>query len=284
MRIELSAVAKGEMLPATSLEYRSGEVTLALAETEMRPTVLGLVASGRMRPASGEVTIDGRADRGRIRRRVALVDALRVSDPDDEVRVRGVVAEELMFAGLASSPRLVRRWLDGNGFGDLADQAIGTVQPSRRVQLLCELAALRPDVEGLVIVSPDRHGGDPSHWWPVARDLAARGLAVLVIAGSASHRLLTEATEGETDLTAGDASGDPGTGSRDEDPDRAPRTDDASGESETREKDPDRAPGADETDPEESGPDPDPDPQTGDADPDPAPEDDPAEEETEEEE
>jgi hypothetical protein len=41
-------------------------------------------------------------------------------------------------------------------------------------------------VEGLVITSPDRHGGDPDEWWRLARGLAGRGIAVLVIAGDAS--------------------------------------------------------------------------------------------------
>ena len=38
---------------------------------------------------------------------------------------------------------------------------------------------------GMVIVSPDRHGGVPSVWWDLAEEFAARGHAVLVIAGQA---------------------------------------------------------------------------------------------------
>ncbi len=56
MRIELHEVAKGRRgraLSPTSVAYESGLVTLACAETEQRPTVFGLIASGRMRPDGG---------------------------------------------------------------------------------------------------------------------------------------------------------------------------------------------------------------------------------------
>ncbi len=61
MRVRLDEVQKGrrgEALGATSLTYRSGRATLAVAETEQRPTVLGLIASGRMRPDAGTVALD----------------------------------------------------------------------------------------------------------------------------------------------------------------------------------------------------------------------------------
>ena len=41
MRVDLTGVAKGrrdEALPATALTYRSGRATLAVAETQQRPT------------------------------------------------------------------------------------------------------------------------------------------------------------------------------------------------------------------------------------------------------
>ena len=55
------------------------------------------------------------------------------------------------------------------------------------MRALCELAVLRKGVEAIVLVSPDRHGGEPAAWWAVAEDFAARGYAVLVIAGQASQ-------------------------------------------------------------------------------------------------
>ncbi|MEZ3157997.1 hypothetical protein AB1K56_13825 [Microbacterium sp. BWR-S6Y] len=199
MKIVVDAVAKGRSaLPETTTAYETGTATLVVAETEQRPTVLGLVASGRMKIDAGTVTIDGRADRGAIRRRVALVDAPIVSEPEPNVTVTGVVAEELMFAGHAPTPFAAARWLEQIGLDSIASLPVGNIDPAARVRLLLELAALRTGVEGLVLVAPDRHGGEPLGWWRIAREFAERGYAVLVIAGRASRTaidLLDDAEE-----------------------------------------------------------------------------------------
>jgi hypothetical protein len=189
MRVELRGVSKGRRehaLPVTTVGFESGRATLTRAETEQRPTVLGLLASGRMRPDTGSVVIDGHADASGIRRRVALVDAPGVCDPAPDVTVAGVAAEELMFAGIPSNPVSVARWLDDLGLAEHARVPIANVVPLVRLRLLTELAILRDGVEGLVLVAPDRNGGDPIEWWGLARELADRGFAVLVIAGDAS--------------------------------------------------------------------------------------------------
>ena len=198
MRVRLDQVQKGrrgEALGATSLSYRSGRATLAVAETEQRPTVLGLIASGRMRPDAGTVALDEATDRrahNALRRRVALIDAPDVSEPAPNIAVAGVVAEELMFAGLASDPLSARRWLDGQGLRSFSRLPIADLAPAHRLRVLLELASLRPGVDGLVLVSPDRHGGDPVHWWRLAEEFAARGFAVLVIAGEAAATALSD--------------------------------------------------------------------------------------------
>lgn len=194
MRVELTTVAKGrndEALPATSATFSTGNVTLAVAETEQRPTVLGLIASGRMRPDSGTVTIDGTSDARALRRRVALVDAPGVSDPDAGVPLAGVVAEELMFAGRRADPLSTRRWLEELGYRTLASTPIADIEPSTRLRVLCELAILRPGVEALVVTAPDRHGGPPLEWWNLLDEFATRGFAVLAVAGRASEWAIT---------------------------------------------------------------------------------------------
>jgi hypothetical protein len=198
MRVELRNVSKGprkEALPLTSLTFSAGQPVLALAETEQRPTVLGLIASGRMASDTGTVAIDGAADAASLRHRVALVDAPAVSDPAPNVTVAAVTAEELMFAGRAASPLAVRRWLEANDFTDVARTPIADVTPSRRVRLLLELTALRKGVEGMVLVAPDRHGGSPAHWWEVVDEFASRGFAMLVIAGAAAAAVLEGVAE-----------------------------------------------------------------------------------------
>ncbi|MDQ1138404.1 hypothetical protein QE410_003203 [Microbacterium sp. SORGH_AS 1204] len=188
MKIVVNAVAKGRSaLPETSTAFETGRASLVVAETEQRPTVLGLVASGRMKTDRGTVTVDGRVDARTLRRRIALVDAPVVSEPEPNVSVTGVVAEELMFAGHAPTPFAAARWLEGVGLDAIAGLPIGNIEPSARIRLLLELAALRADVEGLVLVAPDRHGGEPLDWWRIAEEFAERGYAVLVIAGHASR-------------------------------------------------------------------------------------------------
>ncbi|MCR2764818.1 hypothetical protein NQ152_14995 [Microbacterium sp. zg.B48] len=206
MRVQLNAVAKAERehaLPVTSVLFETGRSTFGFAETEQRPTVLGLLASGRMHADTGEVLIDGRADPAALRRRVALVDAPDISAPEPNVAVVAVVAEELMFAGHRSGPVSARRWLKEQSMSEVAGRPFSNLEPPQRLRLLCELAALRKGVEGLVLVSPDRHGGDPRVWWGLADEFAGRGMAVLVIAGEAS-RLVLGAELGTPDEPAAD--------------------------------------------------------------------------------
>lgn len=193
MKVELREVSKGRReraLPETSVTFRTGEAVLACAETEQRPTVLGLIASGRMRSDTGTVLIDGRVDAGALRRRIALVDAAWISEPEPNISVAGVVSEELMFAGRAADPMAARRWLDQLGMLTIAATPIGNISPAQRLRILCELAVLRSGVQAIVLVSPDRHGGEPAIWWELAREFAARDLAVLVIAGRAAQSAL----------------------------------------------------------------------------------------------
>lgn len=194
MRIVLDGVSKGRggaALPTTSLDYASGIATLVLTETQQRPTVLGLLASGRMRPDAGTITIDGRTDPGAIRAAVALVDAPIVSEPASAVSLFGVVAEELMFAGRPSGGRAVLAYLDSVGLREHSRTSMADLDPDLRIRALVDLALLRDGVEGIVLTSPDRHGGDPEHWWGIAQELAGRGIAVLVIAGIAASRAIS---------------------------------------------------------------------------------------------
>ncbi len=190
VRIEVEAVTKGpggRALPQTSLTVESGRAVFVEAETAQRPTVLGLIATGRMKPDTGSVRLDGEADRRALRHRTALVDAPDVSEPHGDVRLGDVVAEELMFAGQRRGLLAVRRELDRLGLRDEERTIMADLAPGARVRALSELALLRPDVEALVIVSPDRHGGDPEEWWRIACEIAERGTAVLVIAGLAAR-------------------------------------------------------------------------------------------------
>lgn len=198
MKIDLKAVtkeAKRELLQETSFSYKSDEVTLVCAESDQRPTVLGLIASGRMRPDSGEVLIDGEKNLRLLRRKIALVDAPDISEPEPNVLTLGVVQEQLMFAEQRATPQAAMEWLRLNKLAKWARVPIANVQPSARIRMLLELAASRANVTGIVLVSPERHGGDPNSWWGTVVKLAERGYAVLVISGVAATTILSDRIE-----------------------------------------------------------------------------------------
>lgn len=197
MRIEVNGVSKGkdsEVLPPTTVVVQSEHVTFVRADTEQRPTVLGLIASGRMKPTAGSVTVDGAESTRALRRAVALIDAPDISDPAPNVPVWRVVSEELMFAGLPSHPIAVRDALDELHLTAVRKRDISQLESADRVRMLLELASRRPGVEILVLVSPDRHGGDPLEWWRICRTFAARGCGVLVIAGYSSAAAISSLT------------------------------------------------------------------------------------------
>ncbi|MCU1406751.1 MAG: transporter ATP-binding protein [Glaciihabitans sp.] len=188
MRISLDSVSKGAALPLISLDFETGKVTVAGVETAQRPTVLGLVASGRMAVDTGAVLIDGRQDGKALRAAIALVDAPTVSEPNESVTLAGVVAEELMFAGKPGNPWAVTRALADLGADQYTRVAMADIPPAIRFRVLVELALMRPGITGVVLTSPDRHGGAPAEWTTLAHEVADRGFAVLVIVGQASAR------------------------------------------------------------------------------------------------
>ncbi|MBW8872225.1 MAG: hypothetical protein JF618_08725, partial [Leifsonia sp.] len=123
--------------------------------------------------------------------------------------------------GRRSHPVAVNSCLRDLGAFEWARDSIGTVPRTVRLRLLAELALLRKGVDALVIVSPDRHGGDPVDWWRFAREVAGREKAVLVIAGDASAAAIAAASLverfGETGPDTFDE--DPGRDDTDELPD-----------------------------------------------------------------
>ncbi|CAQ02245.1 hypothetical protein ACR8AL_12960 [Clavibacter sepedonicus] len=195
-------------LPAISLSYGGPDPVVAVAETELRPTVLSLVASGRMRIDGGTLALDGddapaadadpKAVAARVAERVALVDTPRINEPADDVTLRAVVAEELALAGHRSGRHEVGVILDDQGLSDLARAPFSAVPAVARIRLLTTLAASRAGVEAVVVTSPERHGGAVAEWMRVLRDLARSGTGVLIVTSEA-------AAEAIRALPAGDA-------------------------------------------------------------------------------
>ncbi|HET9139750.1 ABC transporter ATP-binding protein [Actinophytocola sp.] len=194
MRIEAERVAvdgpRGPLLPATSLGVSPGQVALVRGEPGSGHTALGLALTGRLRPSAGTVTVGGRTDAGALRALSALVDAPGVTEPDGNLRLADVVAEELALAGGRASRRRARAWLTDRRADRHARDRLDDLPPAMRIRLLTELAAARPGNRLLVLHSPDRHTGNTEAWWPLALRHAERGHAVVVLSSTSSARLL----------------------------------------------------------------------------------------------
>jgi ABC-type cobalamin/Fe3+-siderophores transport system ATPase subunit len=170
----------GPLLHPTSLRVRGGELALVSGEPGAGHTTLALALAGRIRPTTGEVTFDGRADAAALRKQVALVDTPDVNEPEDGLRLQDAVAEELMHAKQPRSRKAVQEWLTEREAASYARERVENVPPEVRTRLLIDAAAARPGIQALMITDPDRHTSDPNLWWPLAMRQAERGLAVVV--------------------------------------------------------------------------------------------------------
>ncbi|MGN6326623.1 hypothetical protein [Pseudolysinimonas sp.] len=183
-RITLDGAAVGSgpaaALPPVTLDARPGAVTVVATEGGQRPTVLSLVAAGRMAVDAGTVDAE--------RARIALIDTPTVAEHSDDVRVAAVVREELALAGRHGTARE----LDRLGLVEWAKRPFGALPTVDRLRLLVELALLRRGVDALVVTSPERHGGDPATWFRYLREVATRGVTVLVVTDHATRDALPD--------------------------------------------------------------------------------------------
>ncbi|WP_058725204.1 hypothetical protein [Curtobacterium luteum] len=215
--LELDHVGIGEepgaALPTVSAVAGPGRPGIVAVETEQAPVLASLVAGGRMRPDRGRVLVDGRADPAAVRRGFALVDTPGVAEPFPVMSCRRIVREELAYAGQRPSREHVDTVLESLGMTQYADTHVQRVPTEVRVRLLVELALLRADVTGLVITSPERHGGAVEDWFAVVRDVALRGVTVLLVTSKAAAQTATAlldtipaptTTDGPDDATATD--------------------------------------------------------------------------------
>src|SRR5206468_12598875 len=109
-------------------------------------TALALVLAGRLKVDAGFVELDGERTGRRLRRAVALVDVPGVSEPDDVLPLRTVVAEELAMAGRSTRRGAVQAFLEERGLDRFAAHRLEAVPADVRTGLLTEIAALRPGV------------------------------------------------------------------------------------------------------------------------------------------
>lgn len=190
MRLELRDVAigtgPGAALPPVSVTASRLRPGVVGVETLDAPVLASLVAGGRLRPDRGTVTLDGHVDDDGVRAAVALVDTPGVAEPFPALRLEQVVREELALAGVRASRGTVADFLDAAGLTEHSRTRLEALPTAERVRALTELALLRPGVHGLVVTSPERHGGDVAAWAGVLAALVERGVTVLVVTSVAA--------------------------------------------------------------------------------------------------
>ena len=194
MLIALESAAIGHGLaasvPPLTMTVTDGAPTVLAVETAERPMLVSLLLGGRIRPDAGRVTIDGRDGLDELRTRTALVDTPVVAEPTAGLSLASIVAEEFAFAGHPSSRREVQHYLKRLDLFDYAAVAVRSLPPLHRTRLFSELALLRPGVDALIVTSPERHGGDPAVWYDTLAEIAARGVAIVIVTDAATRGIL----------------------------------------------------------------------------------------------
>ncbi|MDO5753576.1 ABC transporter ATP-binding protein [Arthrobacter sp.] len=181
------------LLPATTVEAHRGEVLLVQADGQDRRTALSLALSGRMKPSNGTVVLGHDDSMASLRRRSAVVDAPDVNAPEHHLTVRSLASEDLALVPTKFRDRTrPTEWLVTHGFRDILEKWIEEIPPNRLLHLQLELALANPDVDLLVIDSPDRHTADVDAWLPLLEQAAAGllGRGPNVPADSALRQLL----------------------------------------------------------------------------------------------
>lgn len=194
MRVQLEQAAIGRGLGASVPPLDlivDGPVPVVVAvQTDERPLLVSMLLAGRIRCDSGRVLVDGRENADELRRRTALVDTPIVAEPTAGIALATIVAEEFSFAGLPTSGRAVRAFLADHDLADYASLPVRALLPADRIRLLSELAVLREGVDGIIVTSPERHGGEPAEWYGPLAALAERGVTVTVVTDYATAGIL----------------------------------------------------------------------------------------------
>ncbi|TNM43290.1 hypothetical protein FHP29_06240 [Nocardioides albidus] len=173
------------LLEPTSVELVPGEVVVAVGRPGHGNVALALALAGRLRLTGGSVSLGDDPEPAALQQAVVLVDVPGVTEPDDSVPFRVIVAEELALAGRPAGPQATSSWLREHRLATGPALRTEDVPPADRIRTLTELGASRPDARFLILVSPDRHGLHRRDWWPVARSAADAGLGVLVTVSEA---------------------------------------------------------------------------------------------------
>jgi ABC-2 type transport system ATP-binding protein len=190
--LEAAAIGSGlgAAVPPLTLDIPSGLVSVVAVETDERPMLVSMLIGARVKAESGRVLMDGKADADDIRAATALVDTPFVSEPPAAVALATIVAEELSYSDRATSRGAVTDILHSHGLADYAKLPVRALPAAARIRLFSELALLRDGVNCIVVTSPERHGADPSEWYPALTAIAERGVTVIIVTDSLTRNAL----------------------------------------------------------------------------------------------
>ncbi|OKL53122.1 hypothetical protein BSZ39_11195 [Bowdeniella nasicola] len=181
----------------TSFSVDRGELLMLRAPVRDERTALSLVISGRMKPSSGTLTLDGDSTIQALRSRAALIDAPGVNEPEFHLRVRALVSETLaLIPGPPWRLAHTAPWLREHGFYEDRHEWVDILPPARRLELLTALALTDPNIELLVVDSPHRHGGPDQDWVDVLQNLCDSDRKPAIVS------IVRALPEGWTGLTA----------------------------------------------------------------------------------
>lgn len=172
------------LVDPTSLQVQRSEVMLVVAEPQISRTALSLLLSGRMKPDSGSIRWKGSTSLSKLRAASALVDSPEINAPEQHLKIRDLVAEDL---SLVPEPiwrkRGIEAWLEMHGFAPYADDWIDSVEPLIRLEIMARLSEEYRQVQLAVFDSPDRHGIEDASWLELLEELAGtrRQLAVVAV-------------------------------------------------------------------------------------------------------
>ncbi|GHH50551.1 ATP-binding cassette domain-containing protein [Lentzea cavernae] len=176
----------GPLLRPTSLSVKPGELTLVAGEPGGGHTALALLLSGRMKPSTGTVSPDAKT----LRKRVVLVDAPEVNEPEEALTLSAVVGEELAMNRMPSGKKAVHDWLVEHAADEHADKRFEHVPAQTRCAVMLDLAAARPGVTALVLDCPDRYHPNPREWFALAHDFVTPERSVVVLCSNSSAHIL----------------------------------------------------------------------------------------------
>ncbi|MDR4533891.1 ABC transporter ATP-binding protein [Glutamicibacter sp. PS] len=173
----------GQLVDPTSLQVKLGELLVVQAGTQISRTALSLVLSGRMAPSTGSVAWNHSNKLASLRKHSALVDSPEINAPEQHLKVRDLVAEDLSLVPVPLwRKRSIDDWLDRNGFREVANEWLDSLDPLIRLQIMARLAAEYHEVRLAVFDSPERHGLDDADWLELLEGIAQDDETFAVVA------------------------------------------------------------------------------------------------------